>query len=160
MVGARTFFIMFERLNGEENIGPMVKPPRKLQSDSEHIHRAIFVREGQLKSEWPGAIVHYELMDQEPRATLWAEVGGRTVRKEFFESTYSADVQRFFEEYIRAARECENVAVLYPGQSFPEDYVLRKVGQIYERARLAGVDGELAVHGYLYDLEGASREIV
>jgi hypothetical protein len=150
---------MFERQR-EENIGPDVVPPRKLQTEADLIHRALFNRWEALREEHPGTALQYDLQDQEPRAILWAESDGRLIHKEFFESAFSADIHRFTEEYVRAARECGDISILYSGLGFPEDYVLRKIGQIYEHIRRSGVEGEVHVHGFLFDREGNARRIV
>ncbi len=151
---------MFERLNEEENIGGSARPPRKLQSDSDHVHRAVSARLGQLWEEIPGAQIAEELQDQEPRAILRVATGGRMIRIEFVESAFSADKQQFLEEYVQGARQCGDIAILYPSQSFPEDHVLRMLETIYEHIRLAGVGGEVSVHGFLYDIEGTPKEII
>jgi hypothetical protein len=131
-----------------------------MQSEAEHIHRAAFTRSGQIRDEVPGAVIQEELQDQEPRAIIRIFVDGQLVRMEFFESTFSADQQRFLEEYVQAARACGNIAVLYPGLSFPEDYVLRNVESIFLRIRAAGINEDVSVHGFLYDFEGLPREVV
>ncbi len=158
--GGSNISYMFERLNEQENIGATARPPRKMQSESDHVHRAVFSRTGQLREERPGAQITEELQDQEPRAILKVVESGRPVRVEFIESMFSADQLRFLEEYVQAARQSGELAVLYPGQSFPEEYVLRVVQIIFERIRFAGVKGEVSVHGFLYDFEGFPREIV
>jgi hypothetical protein len=151
---------MYDRMGDPRNVGPSVQPPRRMLSDAEHIHRAVYARSGQIRTERPGSSTSEDLQDQEPRAVLRVFVNGRLEEVEFFESTFSADQQRFLEEYVQAARECGNVAVLYPGQSFPEDYVLRKVEAIFERVRTAGVTWDVSVHGFLYDFEGQPRAIL
>jgi hypothetical protein len=151
---------MFERMNETENIGASARPPRKLQTEADNVHRATYVRSGQLREEMSRAQITEELQDQEPRAILRVQDGGHLVRMEFIESTYTANQQQFLEEYVQAAGLCGDIAVLYPGMSFPEDYVLRMVQTIYERIKRSGVEGDISLHGFLYDFEGTPRELV
>jgi len=151
---------MFSRTRDEDDPDRPAQPPRRMQTDADQIHVAISVRSSEIRGEMPGAAVAMELQDREPRAILRITRDGKLVRMEFFESAFSADQDRFLEEYVQAARACGEIAILYPALGFPEDYVLRKVVSVFESARIAGVPQEVSVHGYLYDREGRSREIV
>ncbi len=149
---------MYKRTNDVPPL-PYNRTPRIL-SDAEHVHRALFVRSNEIRAKRPNVEISDELQDQEPRGILRISEAGKLIRVEFFESTFSADQLRFLEEYVQAARECGDIALMYPGLSFPEDYVIRKVEEVMDRAYSAGVKDDISVHGYLYDFDGQPREVV
>ena len=103
----------------------------------------------------PGARVEREFQDGEPRAILWlVGADGAIMGKEFLETAFSADKAGRDEEYIDAARRYGNIAVHYPGAFVPQEYVIRRMSELWVKIRDRAVQEKVSIRGFLYGSDG------
>jgi hypothetical protein len=138
-----------DRGEGAANV-PQFKP-----SHVEVVHRALFLREEVLMKGHPGARVEREFQDNEPRAILWlVGADGAIMGKEFLETAFSADKVGRDEEYIDAARRYGSIAIHYPAAFVPQEYVIRRMSELWVKIRDRTVQEKVSIKGFLYGSDG------
>ncbi len=145
----------------EPEIAPNIHTPEtRLQSEAEHVHRAAFLRADTIRDETPGVYVTQEFHDREPRAILRVHRGEQVIREEFVESSYSANLPGVDDEYLESAKRYGQVFIHFPEMSFREDYVIRRLTDLWAKLRGRGAPDNMVLSGYLYDYNGLERRVI
>ncbi len=139
----------------EREFEPEISPPPIIPPLIEIVHHALFLRAEVLQKEYPGTRVEQEFQDDEPRGILWLIADdGTVIRKEFVETSFSADRPERDGEYIDAVRRFRHIAIHYPGLIMPKEHVIKRISDLLINARATELPEEVTIQGFLYAEDG------